>query len=127
MLPKFRPGLFIFRLRTGSILPKFFAILSAVTQEGPYAAQMFRNIRTAVLSAITYDGTLMLPTLFEILVRFPILVVLPYAQGPCCPKLSEHGHASQLFVCMSHRVYAGQMCVELLTPFAYLIQCLKRV
>ena len=32
-----------------------------------------------------------------------------------------------LFVYVTHRVYAGQMCVEFLTPFAYLVQCLKRV
>ena len=67
----------------------------------------------------------MLPTPFEMLVRSPILVVLPYAQGSCCPKLSEHG--SHLFLYVTRRVYASQMCVVLLTPFAFLVQSLKRV
>ena len=32
----------------------------------------------------------------------PMLVALTYAQAPCCPKLSEYGHVSQLFSFMSH-------------------------
>ena len=51
---------------------------------------------------LPYEGTLMLPTPFEMLVRSPVLLV-----------------------CHT-QVYAGQMCVVLLTPFAYLVQ-LKRV
>ena len=63
-----------FRLRTGPMLPKRFVIF----------VPLFCRL-------LPYEGTLMLPTLFEMLVRSAILLVLPYAQGPCCPKLSEHG------------------------------------
>ena len=45
--------LFFFRLRTRSMLPKKKKIRRSVgsnTKEEPYAAQMFRNIRTAILS-----------------------------------------------------------------------------
>ena len=54
---------------------------------------------------LPYEGTLLLLTPFEMLVRFPVLLVLPYTR----------------------RVYAGQKCVVLLTSFVYLVQCLKRV
>ena len=54
---------------------------------------------------LPYEGTLMLLTPFEMLVRSPVLLILPHTL----------------------RVYAGQKCVVLLTSFAYLVQCLKRV
>ena len=94
-------------LRTRPMLPKCFVIF----------VPLFCRL-------LPYEGTLMLPP-FEMLVRSPILLVLPYAHGSWWPKLSEH--ESQLFLYGTRRVYAGQMCVVLLTPFAYLVQCLKRV
>ena len=62
----------------------FFTVLSAVTQEEPYAAQMFRNIRTVPLFCrlLPYEGTLLLPTPFEMLVRSPVLLVC-HTQGLC--------------------------------------------
>ena len=102
------PGLFIFfPLRTRPMLPKCFVIF----------VPLFCRL-------LPYEGTLMLPP-FEMLVRSPILLVLPYTQGSSWPRLAEH--ESQLFLYVTRRVYAGQMCVVLLTPFAYLVQCLKRV
>ena len=45
----------------------------------------------------------------------------------CCPHLSKCWYAPPFSLYATRRVYAGQMCVVLLTPFAYLVQCLKRV
>ena len=49
------PGLFFFFSPTYAPYAAefFFAVLSSVTQAEPYAAQMFRNDRSAILSAIT--------------------------------------------------------------------------
>ena len=96
-----------FRVRTRSTLPNFFALF----------VPLFCRL-------LTYEGTLMLPS-FEMLVRSPILLLLPYAQGSWWPKLSEYEF--HLFLYATRRAYAGQKCVVLLTPFAYLVQCLKRV
>ena len=81
------PGLFIFRLRTGSMLPKFFAILSAVTPEGHYAAQMFRNIRTAVLSAITIRRNTYAAHTFQNLGTFPHSPCITVRTGSMLPKI----------------------------------------
>ena len=67
---------------------KKFAVLSAVTQEEPYAAQMFRNLRTVPLFCrlLPYEGTLMLSTPFEMLVRSPVLLVC-HTQDLCWPNV----------------------------------------
>ena len=103
------PGLFHSLSPTYALyctLPKFFALF----------VPLFCRL-------LPYEGTLMLPP-FEMLVRSPVLLLLPYAQGSWWPKLSEYVH---LFLYVTRMVYAGQMCAVLLTPFAYLVQCLKRV
>ena len=105
--------------------PKFFAVLSAVTQKrSPMLPNFFALFVPLFCRLLPYEGTLMLPP-FEMLVRSPVLLVLPYAQGSWWPKLSEYEF--HLFLYATRRAYAGQKCVVLLTPFAYLVQCLKRV
>ena len=105
------------------MLPKFFAILSAVTQEGPYAAQMFRNIRTAILSAITLRRNTYAAHTFRNFGTVPHFRCLTVCTGSMLPKIVRTWvRLPTLFVYVTHRVYAGQMCIVLLTPFAYLVQ-----
>ena len=77
------PGLFIFfPLRTRPMLPKCFVIF----------VPLFCRL-------LPYEGTLMLPTPFEMLVRSPTLLVLPYAQAHAdqnCQNMSLN------YFCMSH-------------------------
>ena len=108
------------------MLPKFFAILSAVTQEGPCAAQLFRNIRTAILSAVTIRRSIYAAHTFRNLGTLPHSPCIAVRTGPMLPKMVRPW-VPTLSVYVTHRVYAGQMSVELLTPFAYLVQCSKRV
>ena len=110
------------------MLPKIFAILSAVTQEGPYAAQMFHIIRTAILSAVTLRRDTYAAHTFRNLGTFPHSRCITVHTGPMLPKIVRTWvRLPALFVYVTHRVYVGQMSVELLTPFAYLVPCLKRV
>ena len=85
------------------------------------------KILSNMLYAIEYSYGL--PEVSTIYLTFSIAYLIystaQYAQGSSWPKLAEH--ESQLFLYVTRRVYAGQMCVVLLTPFAYLVQCLKRV
>ena len=76
----------------------FFTVLSAVTQKrSPMLPKCFVIFVPLFCLLLPYEGTLMLLTPFEMLVRYPVLLVLPYTR----------------------RVYAGQKCVVLLTRYIF--------
>ena len=90
------PGLFIFRLRTGSMLPKFFVI---------HAAQIFRH---SVGS--NTRGALCCPTVPQYSYRYSV-GRYHTKEHLCCPHFSKSWYAPPFSLyCRTHRAHAAQNC-----------------
>ena len=91
------PGLFIFFSPTYALHAAeiVFAVLSAVTQEEPYAAQMFRNIRTAILSAITIRRNTFAAHTFRNVGTLPRSPCMPHAGSMLAKYVSYCLHLSR--------------------------------